>query len=186
MSDENLGYLGGAVSEPTSYTPVPKQKFVAVIAKAEFVDPVAMGWEPPEDASEEDKEEFRRPFPRLRWQIESTPTGEYTEYAGRMVDQRLSLRSGVNPKTGRSYAEGRADLIRLKHGLNAKDEVVGFKLFEDGDLAGLPREEAIMLASKRMAETYEGLRGTVQVIHIKNKTTGDVRDSVGKIVLPKG
>ncbi len=184
MTDNGLGYLSGEVTENTSYVPVPKTRFQAVIGTAEFVDPVAMGWEPSEELSEAEREEFTRPFPRLRWQIEADETGGYTEYAGRFVDQRISLRSGVNPKTGRSFAETRSDLIRLKNGLGAKDEVVGYKLFEDGDLSGLDRAEAIALANERMKQ-YEGLRGIVRIMHIKNKKTDEIRDGVAKIVLPK-
>ena len=63
-------YLSGEVSEPTSYVPVPVGRYKARIAKAELVDPVAMKWEAPEELGEEEREEYTRPFPRLRWQIE--------------------------------------------------------------------------------------------------------------------
>lgn len=179
-----MGFLSGKVNEPTTYVPVPKGRYSAVIAVAEVVDPVQQGWTPDEELSEEEKAEFLRPFPRLRWKIEGLESGTFTDYTGRMVDQRLSLRSGVNPKTGRSYAEGRADLIRLRNGLSGDDEVVGYTLFEDGDLGGLTREEAVALANQRMKQ-YEGLRGIVRVIHVKSKKDDTVRDSVGKIVLPK-
>ncbi len=181
MTDEK-DFLSGAVSEPTSYTPVPKTKFRAAIALAELVDPATMGWEPDEDASEADKADFFRPFVRLRWQIEAQQNGEYTEYAGRMTDMRVSLKSGVNPKTGRSFAEGRADLIRLKNGLGPKDEVVGLALYKSDDLGELSREDAIAQVNARLKE-YEGLRAVVRVAHIKNRSTGELRDSVVKIVL---
>jgi len=181
--ETSMGYLSGEVTEQTSYVPVPKQRYRAKIALAEFVDPAAMGWEPDEDLSDEEKAEFFRPFPLVRWQIESEENGGYTEYAGRMVDQRVSLRSGINPKTGRSYAEHRADLIRLKHGLGPKDEVVGYRLFDDGDLAEMERTEAIRVANERM-KAYEGLSAVIRIMHIKSKKgDGDIRDGVAKIVL---
>lgn len=179
MSD--FEFLTGEVGEKTSYVPVPLGRYKAVIAKGEMVDPVAMKWEPGDDLDEDAREDFLRPFPRLRWQIESLENGDPTEYAGRLVDQRVSLRSGTNPKTGRSYAETRADVLRLANGLGPKDEVTGFKLL-DIPVNGLDREEAVALAAQAMGK-YEGLRGTVRVIHIKNKTTGEPRESVGKIVL---
>lgn len=174
-------FLSGEVSEPTTYTPVPVGRYRARVAKAELVDPIAMKWEPSEDLSAEEKEEFQRPFPRLRWQLESLENGDPTEYAGRLVDQRLSLRSGVNPKTGRSYAEARSDVMRLANGLGEKDEVTGLKLI-DVSLVGMDREEAVALATKAL-EKYEGLTGTIRVIQTKNKRTGEMRESVGKIVL---
>ena len=180
MSNE-FDYLGGEVSEATSYVPVPVGRYKARVAKAELVDPVAMKWEPADDLSEEAREDFLRAFPRLRWQIESLENGDVTEYAGRMVDQRLDLRSGTNPKTGRSYAEARADLLRLTNNLGPKDEVTGFKLI-DINLNGVDREEAVAMANQAL-QKYEGLTGTVRVIQIKNKRTGEMRESVGKIVL---
>ena len=181
MTTETFDYLSGEVGEPTTYTPPPIGRYKAVIVKGEMVDPVAMGWEPGEDLDDAAKEEFSRPFPRVRWQLEAGENGEPSEYAGRIVDQRISLRSGTNPKTGRSYAETRADLMRLAAGLGAKDEVVGMKLI-DVSWNGLDRDEALRLANEQMGK-YEGLRGTIRVIHIKNKRTGEMRESVGKIVL---
>jgi len=180
MSD-NFDYLGGEVSEPTSYVPVPVGRYKARIAKAELVDPVAMKWEPADDLSEDARADFLRAFPRLRWQIESLENGDTTEYAGRLVDQRLDLRSGTNPKTGRSYAESRADVMRLANNLGPKDEVTGFKLI-DVHTDGLDRDEAIAVATQAL-QKYEGLTGVVRVIQIKNKRTGEMRESVGKIVL---
>ena len=107
--------------------------------------------------------------------------GDTTEYAGRLVDQRLSLRSGTNPKTGRSYAEPRADLLRLANGLGAKDEVTGHRLI-DVTINGMDREEAVLVANQALTK-YEGLVGTVRVIQIKNKRSGEMRESVGKIIL---
>ena len=182
MSD-NFDYLNGEVGEPTSYTPIPKAKFQAVVGVAEMVDPIALGWKAPEDMAGQALDDYQRPFPRLRWKIEATESGQETEYAGRMVDQRLDLRSGVNPRTGRSFAEGRADLLRAVNGLKARDEVTGLKLI-DVNLAGLDRDEAILAANQSLKK-YEGTRAVVQVIHIKNKTSGEVRESVGKIVLEK-
>jgi hypothetical protein len=181
MSNEGFDYLNGEVGEPTSYTPVPVGRYKAKVVKGEMVDPVAMKWEPSEDLSPEDREDFLRPFPRLRWQIESLENGDPTEYAGRIVDQRLSLRSGVNPKTGRSFAEGRADVMRLANNMGPKDEVTGLK-FLDINTAGMDREEAVAAATAAMGK-YEGLTATVRVIQTKNKRTGEMRESVGKIVL---
>jgi hypothetical protein len=182
MSDaENYDYLTGEVGENTGYTAVKPGRYKAVLTIAEFVDPVAMGWEPAEDVSEADREDFLRPFPRVRFKIESLENGDVTEYAGRMVDFRLSLRSGPNPKTGRSFAEGRAQLMRLANGLGPKDEVTGLKLL-DCNLAGLDREEAVRVATENLKK-YEGLRATVRVINIKNKKSGEMRESVGAIVL---
>lgn len=170
MSD-NFDFLSGEVGEPTSYVPVPAGRYQARIIKLEMVDPVALKWET-DDTD---------PFPRVRWQIEALENGDTTEYAGRIVDQRLSLRSGVNPKTGRSYAEGRSDLLRLANGLGAKDEPTGLKLV-DVNFAGMDREEAVAAAAAALGK-YEGLTGTVRVVHITNKRTGEARESVTKIVL---
>lgn len=183
MNDMGFDYLTGEVSEPTSYTPPPIGRYRARVVKAEFVDPVAMKWEPSDDSlSEEEREEFNRPFPRLRWQLEALENGDPTEYAGRIVDQRISLRSGTNPKTGRSFAEQRADVLRLANGLGAKDEVTGLKLI-DVNINGLDREEAVAAATSALTK-YEGMVGVVRIIHIKNKRSGEMRESVGKIVLP--
>lgn len=176
-------YLSGEIGEKTVYVPVPAARYKAVVARGEMVDPVALGWKPGEELDEDAKEDYERPFPRLRWQIESTESDEPTEYAGRLVDQRLDLRSGTNPKTGRSFAEARADVIRAKNGLMANDEVAGFKLI-DVNVAGLDREEAIRVANDAL-KVYEGTRATIRVIHITSKKTGEVRESVGKIILPK-
>src|SRR5512146_139247 len=116
---ENFDFMSGEVGEPTGYAPIPAGRYVGVIAVAEVVDPVALNWQPKDDATQEEREDFFMPFPRLRWQIESLENGDPTEYAGRMTDQRLSFKSGVNPKTGRSFGESRADLIRLANGLKA-------------------------------------------------------------------
>jgi hypothetical protein len=67
--------------------------------------------------------------------------------------------------------------------MKASDEVTGLKLI-DADLRGLDRDEAILAANQSLKK-YEGVRAVVQVIHIKNKTSGEVRESVGKIVLEK-
>ena len=179
----DFDYLNGEVGEKTSYVPVPAARYQAVVAAAEMVDPIALGWKPGEDATEEQKADFERPFPRLRWKIEAMENGEETEYAGRLVDQRLDLRSGTNPRTGRSYAEHRADLLRATEGLKASDEVTGLKLL-DVDMRGMDREEAILAANQAMKK-YEGVKATIRVINTTNKKTGEQRESVGKIVLPK-
>jgi hypothetical protein len=179
----SLVTVSGEVGEKTSYVPVPAARYLAVISMAEMVDPVSMGWKVPDDANETDRADFERPFPRLRWKIESLENGEPTEYAGRLVDQRLDLRSGTNPRTGRGYAEHRADLLRAANGLKAGDEVLGLKLI-DIDTRGMDREEALLTANHAMKK-YEGVRATVRVINITSRKTGEARESVGKIVLPK-
>src|SRR3972149_914877 len=96
MSND-FDYLNGEVGEKTSYVPVPGARYVAVVAKAEMVDPLSLGWKPGDDLSDEARADFERPFPRLRWQIESMENGDATEYAGRLVEQRLELGRGPNP-----------------------------------------------------------------------------------------
>lgn len=181
MNDE-MDYLNGEVSEPTGYTPIAPGRYLAVIGVAELVDPVAMGWEPQDDLSAGDRDDFLRPFPRLRWKIESMENGDPTDFAGRMVDQRLTFKSGVNPKTGRSFAEHRADLMRLANGLNAKDEVTGMKLV-DVNTGGMDREETVRVVGEAMKK-YEGLRSTIRVINYTSKKTGEKQENVGKIILP--
>lgn len=172
-------YLSGDVGESTVYVPVPKAHYKAVVAIAEMVDPLVTFGAPDEELDDAGKEDYSRPFPRLRWQIEALENDDPTEYAGRMVDQRLDLRSGPNPKTGRSYAEARADLIRAKNGLFADDEVAGFKLI-DVNVAGLDREEAIRVANDAL-KMYEGTRAVIATYVAKKSN----REGVGKIILPK-
>lgn len=176
--------LQGKVGEDTGYTPIPAGKYIAVVAVAEMVDPVALGWQAREGATPSELADAQTPFPRLRWQIESLENGDQTEYAGRMSDQRLSLKSGVNPKTGRSFAEGRADLLRLVNGRKASEEVKGLALLGDLNLAGLSREDALAAATEAL-QKYIGVRGTVRVANTTNKRTGEKQDQVVKIVLPK-
>ena len=175
MSD--FDYLGGEVSESTTYVPVPKVHYRARIVRAEMVDPVALWGEPGEDLSPADATEYRRLFPQLTWQIESLENGDVTEYAGRTVRQRLSFRKGANPKSGEPYQKPLADLIRLANGLGAKTEVTGYKLI-DVNVNGVDREEAVAMATHAL-QKYEGLVGTIRIYHTKQG-----REAVGGILLP--
>ena len=170
-------YLGGEVSESTSYVPLPKVHYRARISRAEMVDPVAIWGEPDESLSPTEKEEYARMFPQLYWQIEALENGDPTEYEGRIVRQRLSFRKGSNPKNGEPYQKPMADLIRLANGLGAKEEVTGLKLI-DATLGGLDREEAVAVATHALGK-YQGLAGTIRIYHTKQK-----REAVGGILLP--
>lgn len=180
---ENYEFYSGEVTESTVYYPVPAGQYRFVVSLAEFVDPVALGWNPPDGASEQDTAEMQRPFPRFRCQIVADKDGGESEYKGRFVDLRIDLRNGINKKTGRSFAETRSDILRVKHGLGPKDEVTGLRFLPLNGLAGMSREEFVASATAAINAEYAGLEFVGRVIHIKNKRSGEPRESIGKVIV---
>jgi hypothetical protein len=91
------------------------------------------------------------------------------------------LLDGKVDKQGVPESKTRADYIRLRDGLGAKDEVVGRKLYKVP--AGAERAEAIKAISAELREAFVGLEATIRTYSFTDGT-GEERDGVGGLVLP--
>lgn len=172
----------GEVSEPTSYVPVPEGRYQARIGGIDFTDPVSLGWKARSDDPEKAKAELA-PFVRVRWEVVGDEAGMPVEATGRRVEQRVSLGSGRVDKQGIPESKVRADLIRLRHNLTAKDEVVGKALYDLAAVTGMSREDAAQELSKQLREAYVGLTANIRVYNFDG--SAGKRDGVGGILLPK-
>jgi len=181
---EEFDIPDGEVSEPTTYTPVDKGKYVAKVETAEFTDPVVLGWKPKRELTETETREYYTPFVRLRWRIQADEFGQPCEATGRQVDQKVSLLSGPD-MFGRSRAKQRADIIRLRHNLTAKDDVMGKAFYSIAGLEGMDRKSKAAELGRRLTGDYAGLQATIIVAHQKPNDDGEVRDFVPNISLVK-